>query len=200
MRARLFPLALALVLTAALTLLLRGLVRELIILPLLQLYWVVRILLESIPQLLLWSLFVGVALLIAGGSLIGWRRAQERAEAAQREQPGRVAAWARWIRQAEEGDYSRWRLAHRLGGLALDLLAYRQQCPPEQVKRQLEEGSLAMPPEVRAYLQAGLGRGLWGPSSHLSLLWRRLRGAPPPSPLDVELEAVIRFLETQLER
>ncbi|RMF25951.1 MAG: hypothetical protein D6759_20525, partial [Chloroflexi bacterium] len=176
MRARLFPLALALILTVALTLLLRGLVRELIILPLLQLYWVARILLESVPQLLLWGLFVGLAFLIAGGSLLRWQREQERTESERRPHPGRVATWARWIRQAEEGDYSRWRLAHQLGGLALDLLAYRQQCPQEQVKRQLEEGTLAMPPEVRAYLRAGLGRGIWGPSGRLGRLWHRLRG------------------------
>ena len=62
-----------LVLLALMALLIRGFVREIIVVPLLYGLWIAGLILQSAPQVLLWSLFILVALIAASRSLIAPR-------------------------------------------------------------------------------------------------------------------------------
>jgi len=199
MRRRLLLLGLILLLAAPLMLVLRDFAREAIVVPLLYVLWLGRLLFRSIPQPLLWSLFLTLVLFVAvrslgkrGGSVGGMREAEA-------ESPGRVRVWARRIQLAARGDYSRWRLAHYLRKLILDVLGHRERLTPEQLKRRLGTGEVHAPPAVQAYLRAGLMPMPSGPIGLLSRLRQRLRLRARPSPLDPDLESAVQFLENQLE-
>jgi hypothetical protein len=198
-RKRLLLLGLVLLLAAPLVLVLRDFAREAIVVPLLYVLWLGRLLFRSIPQPLLWSLFLTLVLFVAvrslgrrGGSAGGMREAEE-------EYPGRVWVWARRIQLAARGDYSRWRLAHYLRKLILDVLAHRERLTPEQLKRRLGTGEVDAPPAVQAYLRAGLMLMPSGPIGLFSRLRQQLRSRARTSPLDADLESAVQFLENQLE-
>ena len=192
-------LGLVLLMAAPLVLVLRDFAREAIVVPLLYVLWLGRLLFRSIPQPLLWSLFLTLVLFVAvrslgkrGGSVGGMREAEA-------ESPGRVWVWARRIQLAARGDYSRWRLAHYLRKLTLDVLAHRERLTSEQLKRRLGAGEVHAPPAVQAYLRAGLMPMPSGPIGFLSRLRHRLRPRARISPLDPDLESAVQFLENQLE-
>jgi hypothetical protein len=198
-RRRLLVLGLILLMAAPLVLVLRDFAREAIVVPLLYVLWLGRLLFRSIPQPLLWSLFLTLVLFVAvrslgkrGGSVGGMREAEA-------ESPGRVWVWARRIQLAARGDYSRWRLAHYLRKLILDVLAHRERLTPEQLKRRLGTGEVVAPPAVQAYLRAGLMPMPSGPIGLFSRLRQQLRSRARPSPLDAGLESAVQFLENQLE-
>jgi hypothetical protein len=199
MRRRLVLLGLVLLMAAPLVLVLRDFAREAIVVPLLYVLWLGRLLFRSIPQPLLWSLFLTLALLVVARSLGGREGPARGMREAQAESPGRVRVWARRIQLADRGDYSRWRLAHYLRTLILDVLAHRERLTPEQLRRRLETGEVHAPPAVQAYLQAGLMPMPSGPLGLLSRLRQQFRSRAQVSLLDPSLESAVQFLENQLE-
>jgi hypothetical protein len=198
-RRRLLLLGLILLLAAPLVLVLRDFAREAIVVPFLYVLWLGRLLFRSIPQPLLWSLFLALALSVAARSLGRRERPARGTREAEAESPGRVRVWARRIQLAARGDYSRWRLAHYLRKLILDVLTHRERLTPEQLRRRLGTGEVVVPPAVQAYLRAGLMPMPSGPMGLLSRLRQRLRSRARTSPLDADLESAVQFLENQLE-
>jgi hypothetical protein len=198
-RRRLLILGLILLMAAPLVLVLRNFAREAIVVPFLYVLWLGRLLFRSIPQPLLWSLFLALALSVAARSLGGRERPARGMREVQAESPGRVRVWARRIQLAARGDYSRWRLAHDLRKLTLDVLAHRERLTPEQFKRRLGTGEVHAPPAVQAYLRAGLMPMPSGPIGLFSRLRQQLRSRAQTSPLDPDLESAVQFLESQLE-
>jgi hypothetical protein len=198
-RKRLLLLGLILLLAAPLVLVLRGFVREAVVVPLLYVLWIGRLLFRSIPQSLLWALLLAVALLLATRSLVERKKRLRETRGAEAERTGRVGLWARRIRLTARGDYSRWGLAQHLGKLALEVLAHQERLSARQTRRYLETGELDVPPEIRAYLHARFRPTPPRPIGIFSRLMQRRRLGVQVSPLDVDPEAVVRFLEGQLE-
>jgi hypothetical protein len=189
----------ALLLVALLAPLLADFVREVIAEPVLYLFFVLRLLYESIPQALLWLVFLVAALLVARRSLLkeqpltrGHTRSDERRE--------RVATWAQLIHDAEQDDYSRWRLAHRLESVLVEALAYEQRRTPIEIRRQIERGELPLSPQLQAYLRAG--RTTYNPfgEPHQSRLTALLSGrrAPRTGPLEADPREAVDTLEQTL--
>ena len=69
MRKHLLPLVVILTIAGILTILLQDYAQDFIA-PILFLLWIGRLLLESIPQVIIWGVFVAIALIIASRSLI----------------------------------------------------------------------------------------------------------------------------------
>ena len=145
---------LALLLIGLLWLISSGTVGEVVVVPLLFLWWATQVLYTSIPQALLWGVFVVIAVLVVAKSFPG-SSAPLPPVAPATAAPGRVADWSRWLHNAHRDDHSRWRLAQRLSHLAVDTLSSREQCSPQEISRRLDDGSLDIPPQLRAYLRAG---------------------------------------------
>ncbi|MFN2291061.1 MAG: hypothetical protein ACK2UC_07735 [Anaerolineae bacterium] len=199
MKRRAWVLLLILLLAVPFALLLRDFVREELAVELLRLLWAVRLLYESLPQLPIWLAFLAFALVAALGSLLlnGPRRRET--ERPTPEPRGRVHALARWIRRASEGEYFRWRLAQHLGALTWEVMAYRHHVDVAELERGLGTPGLQLPPAVQDYLQSR--DASWSPVS-LNLLARlrhRLRPNDGPQRPDPGLEAVVSFLEEQME-
>ena len=195
MKNRLIPLALALLLVGLLSLVFRDFVREAIVTPVAYAVWIVGLLIESLPQAILWTFFLAIVLFMAIGSLITRPKPAGKAGSVGADRRGQVEVLARRIDLAAGGYYFRWHLARRLRDLAVDAIAYRQRLTHEQVQQQLEAGTLDMPPAIRAYFQAEL---TLGPVSRMSDLRHRLRPRTPAAPLDLDPEEVVRYLERTL--
>jgi hypothetical protein len=192
-RRRLVPLAVILIVAGLLTLVLQDYARQLIR-PLLFVAWIGRLLVETIPQVFIWGIFVGIALLVAARSLFKRsvtgppvRRSQPPAE-------GRIERWATLIEQSGQETYYRWQLAQPLQALIIDMLAHQQRSTPRQIKQQLAADSIDLPPEIQAYLQASMTS-----FSRLLTDLSRFRPRPTPSPLDLAPEKIAQFLEDQLD-
>src|SRR5215207_7651304 len=103
---------------------------------------------------LVWGLFVVIAVLLVAKSFPAGSPPLP-PTAPQSVAHGRVAEWSRWLHNSRRDDHSRWRLAQKLSLLAIETLAFREQCSPQEISRRLRDGSLDIPPQVRAYLHIG---------------------------------------------
>jgi hypothetical protein len=173
---------------AVVAVVLRDFVREELVGPVLYVYWIVRLLFESIPQIWLWIAFVLAATYVVARSLVRPPSLQRTCRA-DVEERGRVETWARLLHQAHGDSFARWRLAQRLGGLAGDILAAEERVSQREIWRRLDRGRLDVPAPLRAYLTAQFRTirpaGLRG----------RLR--QHSSPLDLDPREVVAFLETR---
>lgn len=192
-------LAAGLLLAILLGLALQGVARASLVMPLLYLAWLADLVFRSVPGWLWWAWFLIVALVIAGRSL----RVRPRPEPVERPErrltAGVIRAWMGRLQSGEQGAYFRWRLARDLAELALQLLAYREGSgvAPRERSQALEQ--LAAPPEIAAYLQAGLTAPPWQPHDLRSRLARLWRSLPGDASLEVEPATIAQFFERQLE-
>ena len=119
--------------------------------------------------------------------------------APQTDTPGRVADWSRWLRDARRDEHSRWRLAQRLSQLAIETLAFREQCPPQEISRRLDDGTLDIPPQLRAYLHAGHA-SYWPKAKQRRRFGRAAQDTAHTDPLAIDPQLVIDYLEETVQR
>ncbi|MFL5802798.1 MAG: hypothetical protein ACJ8CR_13785 [Roseiflexaceae bacterium] len=184
-------------LVVILALTLSGLVRELVVIPLLYLLWLMRVIFESIPQVILWVGFLALAAIVAWNSLAGPRAPPPARQPVQASRAP-VAAWAALFERTTRDDYARQLLAQRLGQLAFELLASQGQPPAQSLWQYLNDMSQDIPPDVRAYFQAGVR--MHRPLSRFWDRWwpRTARQESRSDPLDLDPEQVVRFLEERM--
>jgi hypothetical protein len=190
MRKQLLSLGIILITAIALAPLLRDFIREFVVVPLLYAFWIGQIIFDAIPQAAFWSCFLGVALLLAGASLLRPGKPRSQSREAGTIQRGRVETWANLIRQAPQEDYYQWRLAQPLRELILETLAYEARLSTKEMKQRLMDDQLDLPPEIRAYLQASLKSLTYLPAPRFPFAFRG-----PASPLALNPEVLVQFLE-----
>jgi hypothetical protein len=202
-----------LLLVIPLMLLLRGVARSLIVIPVMYALWVADLVLTILPQPLFWILFLFLVLRIAFRSLMVSKLSKRQSSRSVIRYPGRVEFWARRIRLIEQGSYSKWGFARHLGNLTLDTLAYTERLEPEQIRERLQNDELELDPEIQAYLRAGLTARPPEAFGFLSGFRRRLfalisrlipRGwqltlSNTNASLDLNPEGLVQYLENQLE-
>ncbi len=170
----------------------RPLAREVVLIPLLYLLWLLKFLFDAVPQTVLWPAFVLLLFLILATSLTGGHRRRRRQKVSlPGYPPQRVAEWAQIIEQAQRNDYFRWRLGQRLQKVALRLLAHNRQQSLADARQQLRHTGGDLPPEVLAYFRASLQPLGYLPTARRWQFWRRAE----PSPLDLEPERLVAALE-----
>jgi hypothetical protein len=180
-------------------LLLKDLVQDVLLVEVLRVVWGMRILFESLPQLPIWLLLVFLGLLVAVRSLLGRPRPGPLSVDEEGQNRGQISRLAGRIRRSAGSGYYRWHLARHLRTMVLDALAYEYRLTPEEVRRRLDSGALDAPPEVLAYLYAGLAP-VYSRSS--CLLWRlrdRLASSVQSTTIDPDLLRVVEFLEDRFE-
>jgi len=191
MKRNLLPIGLGLAI-GLLALLLRDFVREEVLIPLLKLVRFV----EDLPQNMLWFFFLGIMVFLAYKSLNKWRPPGLKARRPKTDHRGQIAVLAGLIEQARQGGYFRGRLAEYLAELTVETLAHQERLTPEITKERLRSGTLDVPPEILAYLRAGL----MSDSAHYRKRGKmRFRSKAQGSPLDLDPGRVVEFLEHRLE-
>ncbi|ABU58975.1 hypothetical protein [Roseiflexus castenholzii] len=164
----------------------RGLLKDALITPLLYLIWGVMRIFESIPQGMIWLVFVAAASIVALASIWGGRRGEVRrdTDTALR---GRVYEWLRLVALAQRHDYSRWRMAQRLMLLLAETIAARERIELRIARQRIVSGAIDAPQDVVAFLRAG--------ADSYRTRQRALFQREEPSPLDVDLEQVVFAVE-----
>lgn len=189
-----------LILAAFLMWFVQDLARQTIAVSLISLLWGAKLLLYTLPQPLIWGVFLVIGTYILLKSLIPSQLFQSQKQVTVSETHGKVEKLADLIQLANQSEYSRRKLAQYLTTVALDILEFQRQESREQLYHALQTGSLKVNHELQRYFQTVLSKK----SSSPSIGWRariheKFIAPKQRTPLDLEPVTIIHFLEHQLE-
>jgi hypothetical protein len=172
---------------------LRELFQRTVIVPLAYFLWTLALFYRTMPQLVWWVLAVLIASLLVVGSLAPGERFAQRAVPGRPASQGQVEGLAEYILKAPQGVYFRWLVANRLGKLAHRMLVQREGDKSRSVFAPLVGADWQPSPRLRQYLETGLhGSFAEFPKSD--------RARSTDSPLDLDIDEAVTFLESQLEQ
>jgi hypothetical protein len=174
-------------------LLLRDVVEQVIIRPLIYLFWLLGLLYRTIPQPVWWLVLLLGMLLFALRNFAGKWDLPELKLQKLRAAPGPVQELAGQIERKNWGVYFKWQIARSLAEIAMDLQELRQHS-----RRKLDFEGSAASPAVRAYLEAALNTSFSDYPMQGGLLGRF--ASAPPTPFDGDIGPVIEYLETIMEQ
>lgn len=161
--------------------------------------WYGDLVLDSVPQEIFWTLLVFLFVLLAILSMVELRKPRPVENGRFRSTPEPVRELASLIADSGEGYYYRWSLAQELGGLVVDAVEGHRPGPSDLRRRWFVEQRPGVPGRIQAYVR----QAIWG-SSVLEEpgvpVWRRLiLRSRPDSPLAIDPEIIVEFVEQQLE-
>lgn len=189
-----------LLVSAGLGLALQGVARDSLIMPVLFLAWLLGLFFRSVPGWVWWAWFLVLALVFAARSLRTHMKREPTEPLPRGPAQGAIQVWAGRLRAAEHGGYFRWRLAHDLAELSLQLLSYRKRGDLSRGERSEAIELLAAPPPIAAYLRMGLAAPPWQAQDLRARLARLWQHETEDAPLLLDPTTVVQFLEGQLER
>lgn len=192
-----FSILVSLLLAVALAYALKDSVSKYVILPFTYLWRMIEIIYEALPQAFWWVIFLLILSTVALRNVLRHFRLSGPAPLPIQEQRiSRARSWARWLELSGKGDYSQWLLARNLARLTLDIFAHQERQSPEQARAHLQGGKYRLPPEILAYIQVGLDAPSFRHYTDLLALLHSTRSA---SPLDLDPEKIIEFLENRIQ-
>jgi hypothetical protein len=191
MRQRWLAVSGVIVIAALLAFPLRGVVNQLIVLPIAYLLWLLHLLYLSFNQTVWWVAAVILVLVIIGRSLLPEFKPVRRLIHHTRRERGSVESLAAALEKSADGMYFKWLIANRLGKLAYQILLQREHGKPRSVFAPLVGEGWDAPSEVHQYLEQGLhGSFADYPTRH----WLNF-ASPEKTPLDHDVLDVVEFLE-----
>jgi hypothetical protein len=200
LRLRLLAVAGVLATTAALTWLLRDVVRDVIVLPLTFLLWYLDLLVRSVPERALLIALVILAAILAARSLAYRPPAAPPTGAPSEPRRGddsRLRFWRVQFAYAPASNFAAEKLAAELRSLLLQTLEHRERLGRDELLRAAADGTLDAPPAVRAILLEQAPT-----PEHRESLRRRLRrllrlpvAQEPPTTYERDLTQIVEFLE-----
>ncbi|MCP4140771.1 MAG: hypothetical protein GY755_10855 [Chloroflexi bacterium] len=173
---------------------LQGVVQKMIIAPLMYVFWLLGIIYNGLPQVLLWSGLLVIIFIIGLFSFINIPRPRWRIRRKEKDEPGPIEALAANISQNDQGVYFKWRLANRIGFVARDWLAYREGKEKKWKANTLEGRNWHPEEDVQRYLSVGLNGSFADyprPRNPFS------KGKK--TPLDIDPNKALDYLESHME-
>ena len=183
------------VIAALLAFPLRGIVNELIVVPVAYIFWLLGLLYLSTHQVIWWIVILLVVLFILGKSLLPELKLPKKAVTSTRQERGRVETLAASLKKSNKGIYFKWLVANRLGKLTHEILLQRGNGRPRSVFAPLTGDGLEPTPEMQQYLE----KGLHGSFSEFPNTGNRYFAPPSKTSLDHDVAEVIEFLESSIE-
>ena len=183
------------VIAALLAFPLRGIVNELIVVPIAYIFWLLGLLYLSTHQVIWWIGILLVVLIILGKSLLPDIKPSRRLVTHTRRQRGKVESLAASLQKSNKGIYFKWLVANRLGKLTHDILLQRGNGKPRSVFAPLTGEGLEPTPEMQQYLE----KGLHGSFAEFPNTGNRYFVPPSKTSLDHDVAEVIEFLEFGIE-
>ena len=174
---------------------LRGIVNELIVVPVAYIVWLLGLLYLSTHQVIWWIVILLVVLFILGKSLLPELKLPRKAVTSTRQERGRVESLAASLKKSNKGIYFKWLVANRLGKLTHEILLQRGNGRPRSVFAPLTGDGLEPTPEMQQYLE----KGLHGSFSEFPNTGNRYFAPPSKTSLDHDVAEVIEFLESSIE-
>jgi hypothetical protein len=170
----------------------RRIIYQIVILPLAYVWWWLTLYYRLLPQAVIWILLIFIILFTTMRGLLleipwGWSRPLKK-----KKSQGPIESLAVLIQKSSEGNYYKWTIAQRLGRAARELLDQREGSQGRKKIMRFTDRNLDAPQEVSAYLEAGLNGTF---ADYPKRSWSR----SPRTPLDVDPQQVIEYLESELE-
>ncbi|MBL8102407.1 MAG: hypothetical protein JNM02_07765 [Anaerolineales bacterium] len=149
------------------------------------LVWTVNLIGLVIPQQILWAFLLILILYIAIGSFYGKRYKEESSPVNKSPIVGAVEAMAGYIEERHRGIYFKWQIAHLLGKIQQSI---------QQTASRGTSSRIPLPSDrVQAFLDAGVNTSYADYAPEGFVLKNN------STPLDIELEQVVAYLEEQME-
>ena len=174
---------------------LRGIVNELIVVPVAYIFWLVGLLYLSTHQVIWWIVIVLLVLFILGKSLLPELKLPRKTVTSTRRERGKVESLAASLKKSNKGIYFKWLVANRLGKLTHDILVQRGNGKPRSVFAPLTGDGLEPTPEMQQYLE----KGLHGSFAEFPNTGNRYFAPPSKTLLDHDVAEVIEFLESKVD-
>ena len=174
--------------------LLQDVIRRTVVIPIAYLWWALKLVYATVPQLFQWIFLLAVLILIVLTNLLGGNSSGKKVAQPSKPAQGAVETLAGWLANAGEGNYFKWLIANRLGKLARDLhVQLEDRRFPVHSEEQVAPGKV--PAEaVQRYLQAGLDKSFVDyPLPSMPFMRRKA------TPFDLNVEEAIKFLESQMD-
>ena len=184
----------ALVVALILAFALQDVIRETLIIPLAYLWWVLGLYYNAFPQMILWICLVAVVLLMLFGSLSSDVVRKGTVEDEPKPLQGPIETLAISLEKVHRGIYIKWQVAHRLGKLSRDLLVQRGDRISPKAMGPLIGRDWHPSEPVDEYLNVGLNGSF---ADYPNPPWPF--GRPKRTPLDLEVNEAVDFLEAQME-
>lgn len=189
--------------TFVLTFFLQDVIEQIIIRPALYLFWLAGVIYRFIPQPVLWIVLLLLFALVTVNILIRKMFFQDIFQTIHTlPVQGPVQKLAGQIQRKDGGIYFKWNTARTLGHIAMQI---------QELNLHIHSRTLKLPdknaaPQIYTYLDAGLNSSFSAyPLNNRPKLLDTLlkptqtRQAAPPTPFDTDLDAVLDYLETELE-
>jgi hypothetical protein len=182
------PLILSLLLGIILFFLVKDFIQTVIIGPLLYVVWFTTLIAESIPQGVIWAIFILIMTYIAISSLQKKKTEKSIYSQLPAHNSGQVEKWSRLLETAQKDRFTRWRLANELKRLSRRLLT-----PPDQDVRNHNLDQFDLPPEILAYFESQQPTKIpfWDWLNQVTI-------EDNETALDIDPEVVIGYLEERL--
>lgn len=172
------------ILVAVLIFPMRRLVAGAVVRSVAYMVWSLNIIGKAVPQQVLWLFLLILILYIAVGSFYGKRYREESSPEETESIVGAVEAMATWIEERHRGIYFKWQIAHMLGKIQQTI---------HQTASRGTSNRVPPPERIQAFLDAGLS------TSYADYAPDGLMLKKADTPLDIELEQVVDYLEEQME-
>ena len=156
--------------------------------------WGITIVYESIPEIIWFTAFLLLLLLLAVVNFPFRGQRSRRQSDIRYTQPDRVSYWNRWLAISQKSKYHRWRLNQLLADLALRVLCEQEHLSLHQLIEKLNREEIAVPTEVRAYLLSGYNPEPYKPDVRTRLFRKKVNGK---SDLTRDVNSLIEFLESR---
>jgi len=184
----------ALLVAVVLAFALQDLVRLAIVIPLAYIWWAIGLLLGAVSQAVLWGIFVFLVMVLLFNSLTSREPRRKTTEKKSKLRQGNIESLAISLDKTHQGIYVKWQVANRLGRLARDLLVHRGDRINARGTEPLTGHDWQPPEAVWNYLEAGLNGSF---ADYPNRRWRFEH--PQPTPLDLDINEALTFLEAQLD-
>lgn len=135
----------------------RDTIREIIIVPVLYLLWLLELTFNSIDQTVWWGLLLALSAVLLFSAVRPQRRTKsprQWTDDPSRWGNRRIAHWAKQVECTRNGMLWGFRSASDLRDLILQVLAYRRRISPPELEQEIAVGSGKWPPEILAYLES----------------------------------------------
>lgn len=205
-RRNIIALVIVVLIVAVVAFLIRDYVRFYVAPFVLYVLWITQLLISSLPQALLWAVFLIVAFVLAWRSLLQTRHRTVRKERPANVYFGRVEELARMIEQAGSGDYFARRLERQVSDLTFETLGHGDKLTPPQAQQAVEKERGRIPSLIHEFLQRTTAQRTSGVdmmtqynnrfTAAADRVLRQARSQPAVSP---DVDAVIAYMEQQLE-
>jgi hypothetical protein len=173
---------------------LQDVIRKTVVVPLAYLWWALGVLYRSIPQVVVWIVLIVLISLMLMGSFASDRKRKPSEDPKIKPAPGQIERLAKNLVKMRRGTYYKWKVANQLGRLARDFLILRGDRAGTKDLSPLIGHDWQPSAQVDAYLDTGLHGSF---ADYPNQPWRF--GPPEPTPLDIDVEEVVEFLESQIQ-